>query len=456
MSSKGDDLDAMLSAPKKAIAHMAVPLFFSFLITSLQSFIDGIWCSGLGPDPLSAITISSPVHGIIVALGTALGIGSSAAIARALGAEDKGTADRLSSQAVVLCIIIAIVSMPVIYLAAEPIISVSGGGYNIDLSMEYVMPYIICALPLMFNGMILGLIRSEGAAKKSTMLSITTSVINMVLDPILIYGLDLGVSGAAWATCISFIVTALIAISWYLKGKMYVSPSIRGFRFERGLLKDMGVVSIPYALEMILMHLLVAPEQAFVASCGGSDGLVVYMNSFRFVALVLIPANALGAALLPVISAQIGQRAPEKVWESFRYAVKIIFLIELCLGIFLFVFADQLIGLYTYSSDMEPLHDDMVLALRIYSVVPIFNGLMRIGTSILQAMRLAVLSTILMFIRELIFLTFYWIASTISMEAIFWSLDLTNLIVMCTIIAVAYYMLRTHLKSKIMKTDSIG
>jgi Na+-driven multidrug efflux pump len=199
------------------------------------------------------------------------------------------------------------------------------------------------------------------------------------------------------------------------------------------------------ALEMVVMNLLIAPEQSFVASCGGSDGLVVYMNAFRFVGLVMIPANAIGTSLLPVISAQIGQKAPDKVWSTFMYAVELVFIIEAVMGIVLFVFADYLIDLYTYSPEMAALHEQMVLALRIYSVVPIFNGLMHVGNAILKALRKAMLSTVLMFFRELLFLLFYWIAAQISMEAIFWSLDLTNFIAMSVVLAIALFMIKNFI-----------
>lgn len=75
MASDSKDLERMLGSPKKALFHMAIPIFFSILVTTLQSFIDGVWCSGLGPDPLSAITISAPVHGIIASIGGAIGVG---------------------------------------------------------------------------------------------------------------------------------------------------------------------------------------------------------------------------------------------------------------------------------------------------------------------------------------------------------------------------------------------
>ena len=96
---------------------------------------------------------------------------------------------------------------------------------------------------------------------------------------------------------------------------------------------------------------------------------------------------------------------------------------------------------------MKPLHDEMVLALRIYTVVPILNGLIRLGTAMLQALRKAFLSTVLMFSRELVFLTFFWFASQMSMTAIYWSVDMTNAIMAAAIMLIAIHILCDYVRS---------
>ena len=455
MNEGGKDVEALLSNPRKAILHMAVPLFFTYLIARLQSFIDGVWCSGLGPDPLSAISISAPIYTIIISVGMALGVGASASIARYIGSGDKGRADRIASLSMVLTLLASVISMPIIYLAAEPIIQVSGGGYNVGISMDYIMPFIICILPLMFNGLLTGLFRGEGAAKKSTIVSVSASLINIVLDPIMIYSFDMGVVGAAWATCISFIVVTVAGFAWYLRGDSYITPHLEGVRFERVLLIDMAAISIPMIIEGVLSRLIIAPEQGLVVSCGGADGLVVYIYAFAYSDLAMIPVMAITAALIPVVSAQLGQGDPDKVMGSFRYSFKLATAIGILMGVLLFVFADQLVYLYTYSEDMSHLHDEMALALRIFSITPLINGLIRVCISMVQALRKALLSTVLMFSRELVFLSFYWFAARISMEAIYWSVDAVNVIMLAVAAAVVYAVLRTELP-KIRKRDSEG
>ncbi len=436
MADKTKDLDLILSDPHRAMMHMAVPLFFSFLVATLQTYIDALWCAGLGPDPLSAISIVAPIYRMIATFGIAIGVGASAAIARALGAGDRQKANRIASQSVMVTLIAVIGVIPLMLVIGEPLVAICGGGYNIDLSMDYLMPYIICTLPLMMNGLFIGLIRSEGAAKKSMAISVTASLLNMVLDPILIYWLDMGIVGAAWATSISFIVPTIIALLLYVGKKMYVEISFKGFGFDKALLKEIAVITVPYTIQMLLISLMVIPEQGVVSSCGGPEGLVIYTNAFNYVNLATIPVQAITAALLPVISAQIGQREPGKIRETVSFSAKVTVGIGLIMTVVLFVFADFLADVYTYSEEMKPLHDELAMAIRIYSVVPAAIGLIHMWTTVLQALRRAFLSSALMFLREIVFLSAYVVAATISMAAIYWSVDLTNgiMLVMMSVI----------------------
>ncbi len=446
MADKTKDLELILSDPRRAMIHMAVPLFFSFLVATLQTYIDALWCSGLGPDPLSAISIVSPILRIITMFGLAFGVGASAAIARALGANDKPKADRIASQSVMITLVAVFGVMPLMYLVGRPLIAISGGGYNIGMSMEYMMPYIYCTLPIMMNGLFLGLIRSEGAARKSMIISVSASVLNMILDPILIYVLDLGIVGASWATSISFIIPTIAAMVLYFRKKMYVEISFAGFGFDKALLKDIAVITVPYTAEMLLVSLMTIPEQGVVASCGGPEGLVIYTNAFYYILLATIPNQAFSAALLPVVSAQIGQKAPGKIRESISFSLKVVVGIGLIMSAVLFLAADFLADIYTYADEMKPLHDEMALAIRIYALTPAMLGITRVWTAVLQAVRRAFLSSFLMFFREFLFLCAYIVAATISMTAIYWSVDITNVVMMLVMSVIGMVVLKDSIK----------
>jgi putative MATE family efflux protein len=442
------DLETMLSDPKKALFHMAVPLFLALLITNLQTFVDSLWCAGLGPDPLSAISMAAPVYRIIVSIGLAIGVGSSGAIALSLGKNDKQRADDIASQAIVVAILMSLIMIIVMVLCGRFLLTVSGDGYNTDLGMDYLQPFIICTIPLIVNGLVIGLVRSEGAAKKSMVISMIASLSNIILDPIFIYYFGWGLEGAAWATCLSVIISTLVGVSFYLRGKMFISPKLRHFRFRKDLLKDISVVAIPFSVEALLICLMIIPENGIVAGCGGPEGLAIYVNAFNFVGIATIPAAGLASALIPLISAQLGQRSAEKIKITFRYSLTVVIIIGAVLGVLMFLFAPQLAGLYTYSEDMKALEEEMIQAIRIYSLTPIFMGIIRITSSMIQALRRAVVSTVLMFVREIFFISFYYIAAQYSMVMIYWSVDLTNVIAAMLMLSIILIIIRQLVRSK--------
>ena len=448
MVQSSKDLETMLSDPKRALFHMAVPLFIALLIANLQTFIDSLWCAGLGPDPLSAISMAAPVYRIIVSMGLAVGVGSSGAIALALGKQDKERADSTASQAIVASLLISLVIIVVMLLCGEFLVTISGNGYNTDLAMTYLQPFIVCTIPLVINGLVIGLVRSEGAAKKSMMISLIASVFNIVLDPIFIYYLGWGLEGAAWSTCVSITISTLAGISLYVGKKMYLSPDLRHFRFRKDLIKDISVVAVPFAIEALLICLMIIPENGIVASCGGPEGLAIYVNAFNFVNLAVIPAAGLASALIPLISAQLGQRSTEKIKATFRYSLTAVVAIGTALGLVMFIFAPQLASLYTYTEEMKALEEEIILAIRIYSVTPIFIGMIRIASSMIQALRRAVVSTVLMFVREIFFITFYLIAAQYSMEMIYWSVDLTNVLAAILMMSVTLMVVKQLVKKE--------
>ena len=322
MANRTKDVDNLLSNPKRALLAMSLPLLCALIVENLQTFIDGVWCSGLEAEAMSAISIAHPIYGMIACVGTGIGVGVSAAVAKYIGAEDKDSAENIVAGSIYVVILFSIVAATIMWFAAEPIIVFCSGDGNLDLSMEYTRPFLACSFFLMMNAVWAGLLRSEGAARKSMLLSVIASLLNMVLDPILIYGLNLGVLGASLATCFSFIAITAIAFWWYLSGKTYLAMNLRGYHFCKDPLKEVMIIAIPCIFEMLVQPLISVPQNAIVYSCGGEEGFVAYIYAFRFISIALIPTIAIGKSLIPVISAAIGQDDSKKIIESCKLTYK--------------------------------------------------------------------------------------------------------------------------------------
>ncbi len=451
MAIETENISIMGTDPAKAIRTMSIPLVFAFLLSSVQLYIDSFWCAGLGPDPNSAITLAGPIYWIILDIGAGLGVGASTAISRALGAKDHSRANSLASQIIVLITITAIVLSVILFIVAVPLISFMSGGENVDLSMEYLIPYLFFSPFLMLNGIILGMLRSEGEAKRSSALSIFASLINIIMDPILIYVLDLGLFGAALATCLSFIITTVIGLYWYVSKKMFIKPSFRHFRFIREQIWDICRVGIPHSLELAIIPMLMMPQNSLVVKIGGTDGMVTYSLPYRYISLAMVPAQAIAAAMIPVASYSIGRQDRDNVLLCFRYSAKIIIALSLLLTVVLLLLADPFSWAFTYSDDMVKFREEIAMVIRIYALVLIAITGTHLCSSILQTLCFSQLATITMFTREIIFLILFYISTFFSMTAIYWSLDIAELAGGVLMIVCVYYALkRTFTKDGIV------
>ena len=441
MTTETKNISIMGTDPAKAIRVMSVPLLFAFLLSSIQLYIDSFWCAGLGPDPNSAITLAGPIFWIILDIGAGFGVGASTAISRALGSKDYGRANSLASQVFALILIVSIVLSIILFLAAEPLISFMSGGKNVDLSMGYLIPYLVCSPFVMLNGIILGMLRSEGEARRSSALSIFASLINIVLDPVLIYLLGLGLTGAASATCLSFIITTIIGLWWYLRGRMFIKPSFKHFRFIKEQVWDICRVGVPHSLELAIVPMLMMPQNALVVQVGGTDGMITYSLPYRYISLAMVPAQAIAAAMIPVASYNIGMNDRDKVMLCFTYSAKTIAIISVILTAVLILFADPFALAFTYSDDMAQFRSEIAMVIRIYALVLITITGIHLCSSILQALCYSQLATLTMLIRELIFLGLFYISTFFDMTAIYWSLDIAEvagvvLMIACVIYAV--------------------
>ncbi|MCQ2085271.1 MAG: MATE family efflux transporter [archaeon] len=422
METSGEDVKRMMDDPRRAIRTMSVPLTVAVLISYIQNFVDTVWCSGLGSSAISAITLSGPTYWIIIDIGIGLGIGASTAISRALGADDKERANSLASQTLVLTLIVSVLSMIILFLLCDPVLRFVNDGGDISLSRKYVIPYLFCIIPIVLHGVIVGMLRSEGASRKVLQLSIISTVLNLIIDPILIYPLGLGITGAAMATCLSFIVTTCIGMYWYLTGSMYVKPRFKGFRIKTDEMKDIMYVGIPSMGELLGLSILMIPQNMLVFRTGGDAGVVLAMTPYKFIILTIMPAQGLAQAMLPVTSALQGAGRMKDAKDGFLYTIKLTTLICIALSLFLIVFADPLMYLFTYSDEMADLHDGLTRVLRMYGFITLFAGLSETFSSVLQSLRKAMTATVMIIIRELVFIAMYWYASTISMEAIYHSM----------------------------------
>lgn len=412
------ELERMLGEPRMAIRSLAYALFFSYLVIQLNSFVDTFWTSGLGDKDMTAVSVMSPVYWIVTSAGIGLGVGAASTMAFHLGERDYERAGVLAENSLALGLLVSIIVSISMSLLVGPLINLMGADDVYEGSLAYVRLFLIFSPTLILDGIVAGMLRSEGAGHKAMALLVISAGINMVLDPLLIYDVEMGVAGAGWATAIGTVVSTSLGLYWYLAGRMRVRVSFRGFRPDRSAMKEVFGIGGPRTAEALATGFTNIFQRVFIIIAAGSVGVMLYNVPWRYPMLAIVPAEALGAAMIPVCSAALGQRDVGKMKEGMLYAGRLSFVVTAVLAILIFVFAESLMGVFTTSDTMADHHEKLVWVLRMLCIFIPFDAMRKVGSSMLQVLRRSTLSTVATLIWGAAKLGAYAVACTCSFDAI--------------------------------------
>ncbi len=406
----------MLGEPRHAIRSLALALSISYLVVQLNSFIDSYWTTGLGDTAVSAIATMNPVYWIVTSVGIGLGVGVSSTIAFHLGKGNMERTGLLASNSLMIGFLASIAVSIITFLILDPMVTFIGADDIREECVEYAFPFALMASSLILNGIVTGLLRSEGSRMKSVILLLISAGLNMILDPILMFEMGFGVAGAGWATCIGALISTLLGLYWYSAGKMAVKISRSSIRFDASASRELLGVGGPRSAEALITGFTNVVQRVFIVAVGGTAGVLLYNLPFRYVTLIVVASEALGAAMIPVCSAALGQNNREKMLHGIRYTVILSVIISSILAILMFLFAEQLADLFMNDPTMEQHREDLIWVIRMYSILIPFDGLRKIGSCMLQVVRRSRVSTRAMLVWAFVKLSLYWIASLYSFE----------------------------------------
>ncbi len=407
----------LLGDPKKAIVKLSIPMILGMTILSAYQLADGIWVAGLGSDQLAAVGLFFPFFLAIMAIGNGLGMGGSTAIARKLGARKKKDAEQIAIHTIFLGIIIGlivtVISIPIVETVFYGLSqSKTVGLYATTYAQILFSGAIIIIFPCVANA----IIRGEGAVKKAVYGLIVGSFANIILDPIFIYTFDMGVAGAAWATLLSLFISAIIFIYMiFIQKTSFLKVTFKKFKIKKIFLKDILKVGIPSAMTQVSISISLFFLNIIVRISQGDTGIAVLTSGWRIMMVGVIPMLGVAPAIESVTGAAFGAMDREKLKTGFYYSIKFGLIIEIIIGILIFIFAEQIALLFSYSTGSSVIFSDLVIFLRItafyYPVVPasvaaasVFRG-MGYGTISLinTIIRVIILQTIFSYILAIIF-----------------------------------------------------
>lgn len=401
------DLFEKVPVPK-AVATMAVPTMISMLVVVIYNMADTFFI-GQTQDPLqvAAVSLATPVFMIFMALGNLFGIGGSSAISRALGEKHKDRAWHISSfccyGALGLGVIVPVCSV----LGMEGILGLIGASENtIGFARKYLLIISIGAPTILFSTAFANILRGEGAARESMVGNLLGTIINIVLDPVMILMLGWGVTGAALATIIGNIAACLFYLQYFLRKKSTLSISWKYFKVGEGIAKSVVAIGIPASLNNILMSFAnIILNQALV---GYGDTPVAAMGvALKSNMLVVLLQIGLCVGIQPLIGYNYGAGNKKRLMQVFKFTGIVSVIMGTILTLFMMVARKSLVQVFINDAQVITYGIQMVIALQLSAP---FLGILFLCINTIQGMGKAIPSLLLTVCRQgLIFIPLIFI-----------------------------------------------
>jgi putative MATE family efflux protein len=428
---KTEGVSTILGDPKKAILKLSGPMIVAMLITSLYSFIDGIWVAGLGQDALAAIGFITPVFMIVMGFSNGLSAGATSVISRFIGANDKKEADNAALHIMLLIIIFTVIVMVSLGLFLRPILEILGAGSTIELGLQYGYIVFGGSIFLIFTTATYGIFRAEGNVKKTTYAMSFGAILNIILDPILIYTLNMGMAGAGLATVISLAVVSLIIYYW-LKKDTYINLSLKDFKYNPKTMKKILAVGLPAGAEFLIMAILAGAINMILVTVSGAEAVAVYSAGWRVILIAIIPVISVSISVVAIIGASFGAKKYENFNIIQNYSIKLGTLIATITAVATFILAPYIAELFTYSPETAALSGLITEFLRVMAVFYIFVPIGSIAASIFQGVGRGIDSLMLTTIRELLLAVVFAYILAIPLgfgqQGVWWGIVIGNII----------------------------
>lgn len=404
---KEKNMNRMGTEPvKKLMLSMGIPIIISMMLQALYNIVDSAFVSNMegGELALNALTLAFPVQMLMVAIGIGTGVGVNVALARSLGQENEEKAARVAGNAIFLGIIITVVFMLFGIFGVEFYVSTQTSNAEIfDMAVTYLRICCVISPGIVFFSIFEKLLQSTGLSLQSTISQITGAVINIILDPIMIYGLlgcpAMGVAGAAYATVIGQLASFLIAMFFHFKSNKSIKKGIKYMKPNAGIIKEIYVIGLPAIIAQALMSVMTYGINIILV--GVSESLVTaYGLYYKIQQFILFAAFGLRDAITPIVSFSFGMRNKKRITEGIKYGIIYTLAIMVIGTVVLELIANPLCSLFGLSGATESL---CISATRIISLSFVFAGINVALQGVFQALGNGISSLVLSVCRQLLF-----------------------------------------------------
>ena len=430
----------------RLLLTMSGPMMISMLIQALYNVVDSMFVSYISEAALTAVSLAYPMQNLMIAVATGTGVGINALLSRNLGEKNFPMVNRTAGNAIFLGLVSYVVFALVGLFGSRIYFTLQVTDPEIiQMGQDYLSVIMVLSIGCFGQVLLSRLLQSTGKTFYSMVIQMVGAGLNIILDPIMIFGLvgfpAMGVAGAALATVVSQIVGTLLGLYYNLRKNPEIQFAWNQLRPSGPIIARIYGVGVPSILLQTVSSLLIfGLNQILVAF--SETATAVYGVYFKLQGFAFLPIIGMNNGMVPIIAYNYGAKKPERILQTIKLAITYAVVIMVVAVIVFQVFAAQLLGFFQASPEMLAIG---VPALRTLSLCFIIGGFTIVSSSVFQALGRGLLSMSISVFRQLVLVLplAYLFSLTGNLNMVWWSFPVAE--VLAGLLA-AYYLRRAYLR----------
>ena len=413
----------------RLLVSMSVPMMISMLVQALYNIVDSMFVAKLSENALTAVSFAFPVQSLMIAVATGTGVGVNALLSKSLGEKNFAQANKAANNAIFLAFCSAVVFAVAGFFLSRIFFEFQTDVEEIvDGGTAYLQICTVFSFGMFFQIMAERLLQSTGKTFYTMITQITGAVINIILDPILIFGLigfpKMGVAGAAVATVIGQTAAAVLAIVFNKTHNHEISVSLRGYRPDAHIIGRIYSVGVPSIILAAIGSVMTFGMNK-ILTLFSTTAVAVFGVYFKLQSFVFLPVFGLNNGMVPILAYNYGAAKPDRIIHTIKLSV-VYAVILMIIGFAVFqLIPVPLLKIFNASETMISIG---VPALRIIAVHFLVAGFSIVSISVLQAFSHGFLSLTVSLIRQMVILlpAAYLLSLSGNVNNIWWAFPIAE------------------------------
>ena len=389
----------------RLLLTMALPMMISMLVQALYNIVDSIFVSRICEDALTAVSMAFPIQNLMIGLASGLGVGTNALLSRCLGEKNTEQANRIAMNGILLTGVGYVIFLILGLTISRPFYVIQGASDAIaDYGYDYISIVMIYSFGLFFQMIFERLLQGTGRTIHTMFTQGTGAVINLILDPILIFGYfgmpEMGIAGAAIATVIGQIVAGIMALVFNIIFNKEIRLKLAGFKPSLQIMKNILFIGVP-SVVMVAIGSVMTFSVNKILVVFTSTAVAVFGIYFKLQSFAFMPMFGLNNAMVPIVAYNYGAGKPDRMKQTLKLSTISAMVIMLLALAAVHLFPVPMLRLFNASDNMLAIG---VPALRLITISFVFAGFCITSSSYFQALGYSMYSMILSFARQLVVL----------------------------------------------------